>query len=44
MVASHVPYRESKLTRLLMDALGGNARTLMIACIRYVLLIRADWR
>ncbi|XP_031834045.1 osmotic avoidance abnormal protein 3 isoform X2 [Nomia melanderi] len=29
----HVPYRDSKLTRLLRDSLGGNARTLMIACI-----------
>jgi len=27
----HVPYRDSKLTRLLMDSLGGNARTVMIA-------------
>jgi hypothetical protein len=30
----HVPYRESKLTRMLQDSLGGNSRTLMIACIR----------
>lgn len=27
-----VPYRESKLTKLLMDALGGHSMTLMIAC------------
>ncbi|XP_057714642.1 kinesin-like protein KIF3C [Corythoichthys intestinalis] len=29
----HVPYRDSKLTRLLRDSLGGNAKTLMIATV-----------
>lgn len=29
----HVPYRDSKLTRILQDSLGGNSRTSMIACI-----------
>ncbi|KAI8507850.1 Kinesin-like protein kif27, partial [Branchiostoma belcheri] len=31
--ASHIPYRDSKITRLLKDSLGGNAQTAMITCI-----------
>ncbi|CAM9849989.1 unnamed protein product, partial [Discosporangium mesarthrocarpum] len=30
--APHVPYRDSKLTRLLEESLGGNSRTALLIC------------
>ncbi|KAJ1206725.1 hypothetical protein NDU88_002126 [Pleurodeles waltl] len=31
--SAHVPYRDAKITRILKDSLGGNAKTVMITCI-----------
>ncbi|EUB62238.1 Kinesin heavy chain [Echinococcus granulosus] len=30
---AHVPYRDSKLTRILQESLGGNAKTTMVICV-----------
>ena len=39
---SHVPYRDSKLTRLLQESLGGNARTALVICASPAVFNRAE--
>lgn len=38
----HVPYRDSKLTRVLQDSLGGNTRTILITCVAPTVLHAAE--
>jgi len=39
---THVPYRDSKLTRLLEDSLGGNCRTTMLATVSPCVSARSE--
>ncbi|XP_065555143.1 kinesin-like protein KIF18B [Lathamus discolor] len=39
---SHIPYRDSKLTRLLKDCLGGNCRSVMVAVVSPSVLAYED--
>ena len=34
-----MPYRNSKLTRILKDSLGDNCKTVMLAAVRYVTIV-----
>lgn len=38
----HIPYRDSKLTRILQDSLGGNAKTCLIATINPMLVFEDE--
>jgi hypothetical protein len=40
--AVHIPYRDSKLTRILQDSLGGNAKTCLIATINPLLIFEDE--
>jgi len=40
---SHIPYRDSKLTRILQESLGGNCLTVMMAMVSPAGELLADW-
>ena len=39
---THIPYRDSKMTRILQEALGGNCRTTIIICASPALYNEAE--
>jgi kinesin family protein 5 len=41
-VSTHVPYRDSKLTRVLQESLGGNSRTALVVCCSISSFNRAE--
>jgi hypothetical protein len=39
----HIPFRDSKLTKLLKDSLGGQCLALMVECFSFFFLVCVSW-